>query len=367
MIVNDLNITGISTVVMNYCINLNKSKFIVTIISGAPVNKLYKDFCLKSGIELVVLPKRKTDTVNYYCALWGTLKIKRFDIVHIHGNSATMAVELFISYLCGIKIRIAHCHNSTCNNQSIHKILSPLFKWLYTDGFACSILAGKWLFRKGEFEILPNGFEVNQFEFSRDKRKRMRNELNVENSYVIGHIGRFNDQKNQLFILEVFREYAKLNDKAVLLLVGTGPNYEIIKKDVNDHQYKDRIILYGETTDTPSVYSAMDLFIFPSKYEGLGIVAVEAQINGLPCIASQSVPVDVAIGNDICFCGLDDKKRWIDFIKCYENGFNTEKRLSARKEFYSLYIDNIEKYNIKNNVDFLEHRYQELYRESRKK
>lgn len=358
MIINDFNLNGISMVVLNYCMHMDLSRFDITILTGVPVASSNYRECRKLGIKVISLPSRKKNSISFYKALFKTLSKNKFDIVHVHGNSAMITIELIIAFLNNIKVRIAHCHNSTCSNMKMHKILLPVFNKVYTHGFACSSLAGKWLFGERKYYVIPNGFEVEKFQFNADMRKKVRKELNVEDKFLIGHIGRFNDQKNHPFLLKVFHRIAKKNPDAVLVLVGGGPDFEKIREIVNNHPYKDRIILYGETEHTEELYNAMDIFVFPSKYEGLGIVLLEAQISGLPCIASDVIPHDVVISDNIEFLPLGNENisLWSNFVLKYCG------RVYDRKELFNKNKHLIERYDIVKNAEYLSNLYVEFFK-----
>lgn len=349
MITNHLGMTGIATVIMNYCKVLDLNKFDLTIIAGSPIAEQYIKECEEYGVKLIELPSRYQQTAAHYLNLWKVLKKGHYDIVHIHGNSAMMTLELLLAKLAGIKIRIAHSHNSTCEHMKMHKLLLPLFRHLYTKGLACSYLAGEWLFGKDNFEVLPNAFDTENFRFDEEKRKRVRKQLRCEDKFIIGHIGRFNSQKNHPFLLDVFESVAQKREDAVLLLVGTGPDFEKIKHLVDVHPYKDRIILYGETDEPAALYDAMDVFMLPSRFEGLGIVVLEAQISGLPCFVSDVVPEEVVLGNQIEFIALMERNKWIDSI-CYSNVLNAKDRFN----FYEVFKSEIARYDIDCNAKQLE-------------
>lgn len=353
MIVNGLNINGISTVIMNYCERLDPEKFDVDILAGRTIDSSYIERCREKCIRIIELPSRKESPIQYYTAIWKILK-NNYDIVHVHGNSATITVELLIAWLRGVKVRIAHSHNSACEYMNMHKLLLPLFRKAYTYGFACSSLAGEWLFGNSKFYVLPNGFDTKKFIFKNENRKEMRRSLGVEGKFVIGHIGRFNNQKNQSFLLDVFNKVVEMKTSASLLLIGNGPDYEKIKNMIARHPYKDKIILYGEISDVQKLYAAMDVFVFPSKHEGLGIVLLEAQISGLPCISSDVVPKDdVKLSENIKFLSLDDGKDvWAKEIVA-SKGTN-------RETFYEIHRKEILKYDIADNTKNLEKLYIEF-------
>lgn len=353
MLVNDLNMNGISNVVLSYCRELNKYEFEIHIIAGTPVNPVHRQDAIQNNIVITELPSRKKESRHYYKRLFEVLRDEKFDIVHVHGNSATMTVELFLAWLSGTTVRIAHSHNTTCSNMKVHKLLYPFFSLLYTDGFACSDAAGKWLFHNKPFTVIYNGFRTEKFVFNRDSRKGIREALHIKDSdFVMGHVGRFNSQKNHEFLLRVFESVATINLNAWLLLIGDGPDFEKVKQMVSLHPNKERIIVYGETKETAKMYSAMDVFVFPSKFEGLGIVALEAQISGLPCIVSDNVPKDVILSDNIQFVSLCDKKEWIESVLAQER-FDQ----SSREEFYEANRNSIMKYDIDNDVKLLERQY----------
>ena len=305
MLVASLSINGISTVIMNYCKNMDLTHFDIAIMAGIPIDSSYKKECVLKGIHLIELPSKKKDTKEYYKHLWKSLA-EGYDIVHVHGSSATITIELLFAFFRGIRIRIAHCHNTTCNHIYIHKVLKPIFNLLYTKAFACSSLAGKWLFGNENVYIIPNSFDTTRFRFNERNRKEIREKLHIDTQMLIGHIGRFNVQKNQEFILKVFEEIAAINSEAYLILVGTGPDFNKINQLAQNSAYFNRIIIYGETLEAEKVYAAMDVFVFPSKHEGLPVVLLEAQISGLPCVVSDKVSCEVDFG-DICWKSIEEK------------------------------------------------------------
>ena len=355
MVTNDMNINGISTVVMNYCKYLNKDKFNVTIIAGKPINELYVEECKKYGIALVEMPERREKPVLFYLGLFKCFIANRYDIVHVHGNSAMITPELFLAWTCGIKHRIAHSHNSTCDNMKAHRVLLPLFNKLYTDAFACRNLAGRWLFGARKFRVLNNGFLVEKFRFDNAKRQLLRKEYGLEDSFVIGDVARFNDQKNHPFLLNVFESVAEQKTNAKLVLIGTGPNLESVKEKIANSKYKDRILYLGESDKVNELYNLMDVFVLPSKHEGLGIVFIEAQINGLPVVTSDQVPREIDLGGKVVFLPLQNSPQsWADEILTIKK--------TNRLEYYDKHYKEIIRYNISDNVKTLEEYYQCMMR-----
>ena len=359
MVTNHFEITGIGTVMMNYCKVLDRNKYDLTILAGQPIAEKYKKECRENGIHLVELPSRHGETRKHYVSLWKALKTGHYDIIHDHGNSSMMAVELTIAKIAGVKNRIAHSHNSTCPNIRIHRLLNPYFRTVYTKAIACGQLAGNWLFGENNFEVLPNGFYTEEFAFSPQNRYAIRNKLGIKNQLVIGHIGRINEQKNQEYLLEVFKKVASMRNDVVLLIVGTGPDEKKIRSRVQEHPYKNRIILYGETDNPTAFYSVMDVFVFPSRYEGLPVVLLEAQISGLACVASSRITREVDFG-DIEWQSIDDKpEKWAKVI-LEENVKTDEERIKYREK----HLKQIKEYDIAYTVKQLDNIYTNLFQNS---
>lgn len=351
-ITKNLAANGITNVVMNYGMRLEKSRFELTIIAGDPIESIYENKLIQRGINVIKLPSKKKNPFAYYGKIWKELK-NNYQIVHIHCNSATSIVELLMARLAGIKVRIVHCHNITCDHVAIHKALQPVLKKLYTYGFACSDAAGKWMFGSSSYEVLPNAFQTDKFVFDDSKRNAVRESLKITDKFVIGNVARFNDQKNHEYLLRIFEEVASKRDNAVLLLVGNGPNLDKIKQKIEEHPYQNRIIYYGITDNVTELYSAMDVFVLPTKYEGLGIVFVEAQINGLPVVTSDRVPCEVNIENRVQFLPLkSDVQEWVEAVL-------TAPRIE-RATFYTTHKDSFDKYNISKCINQLESKYRKL-------
>jgi glycosyltransferase involved in cell wall biosynthesis len=221
-----------------------------------------------------------------------------------------MAVELLAAKKAKIKVRIPHSHNTTSDHMKIHKILKPIFNRSYTHAFACGIKAGKWLYGKKDFVVINNGIDTKRFRFRDYQRKEIRKSYNIENKFVVGHVGVFNYQKNHEKIIEIFKRVHSINEDAILMLIGEGENYENIKELVERKGLSDCVIFVGTTNDVNMYMMAFDVFILPSRFEGMPLVLVEAQCCGLNCVTSTNVSREVDI------TGL------VDFVD-YENDFDT--------------------------------------------
>ncbi len=355
MIATNLKMNGISSVIMNYINYLDMTKFQVTLIVGKGVANRFRKLCEERNVNIIEIAPRKEESIKFYFQLFKNLFPKKYDIVHVHGSNASIGAELFLAKIANIKGRIAHSHNTTSTSMRIHKLMKPLFNISYTDGVACGELAGKWLFGQKKFRIIPNGVKVNNFKFDQKLREDVRKKLGLNNKFVIGHIGRFNYQKNHEYILKVFEKIYIKNRNAVLLLVGNGPDFNEIKTIIDKKNYRSNVILYGESNNPRELYMAMDEFLFPSRFEGLPVTLVEAQICGLPAVISDVITPEIKMSNNLKFLSLDSSpEEWANNI------LKNQVSLEERKQFFKSYKSKISYYDIKNDVHKLENEYSEI-------
>ena len=267
---------------------------------------------IKEG-KFHLLPNKKKNLIGYIKELNKVLK-RGYDCVHVHGSSSTMVIELLCAAVVGIPVRIAHSHNSKSDYPVINYLINPVFRRSYTKAVACSKLAGDWIFKPGNFEIIRNGIDCERYRFQEEARIQIREDHGIENgTKVIGHIGNFVEQKNHEFIIEVFAEYSKNND-ARLFLVGDGELKEAIKAKVCEMELSDKVVFWGLRDDVERLLQAMDCFILPSKWEGLPLVALEAQAAGLPCMFSDMISEEVCVNNSLCQRVPLKKEEWVEAL-----------------------------------------------------
>ncbi|MGN1270506.1 MAG: glycosyltransferase family 1 protein [Clostridia bacterium] len=231
---------------------------------------------------------------------------REYKIVHSHINTFSTWV-LFVAKTAGIPVRIAHSRT-----WGMEKSWKSIFKWVSkifiniptTHKFACSKQAGIWLFgRKGIerpnfFHVIPNSIIIEKFQYSKEKREIIRNQLGLkENQYAFVNVGRLTPQKNHKFLLEVFKEILKTNPSSKLYLIGEGDLKHKIDQQIEKYNMKDAVIYIGNISNVGDYLNAMDGFIFPSIFEGFGTVTIEAQCSGLPIVASDSIPKETKITN----------------------------------------------------------------------
>ena len=237
------------------------------------------------------------------------------ETVHIDTDGFHRTVELFAARRAGVPRRIVHSHNTeaeVAGRLGGSGLSRRVGQWLYnrlaTDCLACSDAAGEWLFGRGGrrgVRLIRNGLDTEKFRFNPETRAEKRRELGAGESLLLGHVGRFEAQKNHRFLLEIFRRVYTENPAAKLLLIGTGSLQEEIKQAARDAGVQDAVIFLGATDNPGAYYQAMDLFLMPSLHEGLPLTAVEAQASGLPCLLSDRISRQAALGTGCEFLPID--------------------------------------------------------------
>lgn len=269
------------------------------------------------GCMLAFLPDRKKHPIAYAAALFRLMRKVRYDVIHVHGNSSTMAIELTLAKCAGISTRIAHSHNSCCSHPAIHRLLWPAFQAAYTEGLACSESAGNWIFGSHGFAVLHNAINLKRFAFDAAIRQEYREKLGLsDDTILLGHVGNINEQKNHSFLLQVFDVFQKTTS-AALVLIGTGPLEPELRAQVARLDLEDKVHFLGIQTDVNCWMQAMDAFVFPSKWEGLGMALIEAQAAGLPVLASRAVPQEVKRTRCFAFLSLEQPaEEWCHVLRC---------------------------------------------------
>lgn len=280
-------------------------------------DNIYGDELKKRSISCHTLPNKKSP-ISYMKAIYKLVRNKKYDAVYIHGNSAMMFLEAIPSKVAGTKV-ITHCHNTKSNYPLIHYIMKPIFNLFVDKKIGCSSLASKWAYCGKNIITIPNGIETKKFEFDETVRKEIRNELEWNDKKIIGHIGRFNRQKNHSKLIGIFSEMNKMDKNTRLLLIGDGELRSKIEKEISIKGLDKSVKILG-FTDRPQDYmQAMDIMIMPSLFEGLCLVAVEAQANGLPvlidCFFSPETSVtEQAEAIDLSLPNVDWARKGIELI-----------------------------------------------------
>ena len=294
---------GITKIMFDIYSKFNLEKYQIDFMAFEVEDISYVD------VNLYKIYKINSNKVKRYIEEFQIMKKNKYDIVHVNGNRFARFMECMIAKMAHTKKVIIHSHNTGSSNLSkFKKFLNNKLKFLFfpfCDNYlACSDMAAEWLFpksviRNNRVKKINNGIDINKFKFDKEIRKRYRCERNINDNLVIGHIGRFEEQKNHEFIIELFKKIYQKDNKARLILIGNGSLKNKIKLKVKNNKLEKVVEFYDVRTDVNALLMMMDVFLFPSKFEGLGTVLIEAQATGLKCFISDVIPKEVNITNNI--------------------------------------------------------------------
>lgn len=314
---------GSEQVVLNYCSRMHDIHFDL-LFQYEPNTQILERFN-EARINCIQIPDKVHHPLKH---LWTMFKIFRkgnYDVVHSHLDWFMNSYVCFLAMLAGIKKRIAHHHQAYHPTNPLLILLCALMripcKLFATHWLACGEAAaingwGKRAFEKSKVTILPNAIDPERFKYNEAARNEIRKKYGIaEDDFVLGHVGRFYPQKNHDFLIDVFNEVHKQDPNSKLLLLGDGPLQEKIKQKIESLDLLNAVIFAGLQKDVAPFYNAMDVFCFPSLWEGLGIVLLEAQYNGLPCVVSEAVPREVDVSNGVTRLNLSPPpQEWIKIL-----------------------------------------------------
>lgn len=299
----EMNRGGAETMIMNLYRHIDRSKVQFDFIVHTQEKCAFDDEIEQLGGRIYKVPKYIGANHFAYKNAWKDFfkSHSNYKIIHGHVRS-TASIYLKIAKKYNLTT-IAHSHN-TSSGSGITALIKDVFQYplrnISNYFLACSESAGKWLFgdkivASNKFKIFNNAIEVERFTFNNQIRDTIRKEFAIEDKYVIGHVGRFHPQKNHELLVDIFKNIHNKIEDSVLLLVGDGFLKESIQEKVRNEDIEDSVIFAGVRSDVPDIFQGMDLFLFPSLFEGLGIVVVEAQAAGLNCIVSDQIPDEAII------------------------------------------------------------------------
>lgn len=312
---------GITRCVMNYVSRFEATRVRCDLVAPNEPDEESAKLIESTGGQVFVLRHRNADPLNYIHQLSLIVSERNEQIVHAHGNSATLALEMLAAKLGGAKIRIPHSHNTTCKMKLADKALRGMFRRNYTNAMACGEAAGQWLFKDKPFTVLHNAVPAEHFHFDGNKRAFARGEYGVaEDTFAVCHIGTFNEQKNQRFLIEAFALLLQNKPDSVLLLVGEGDLEPACREQAKALGVESRVRFLGPLQDVSAVLSAADVFALPSLHEGLPLTLVEAQCAGLPCVVSDLVTRESKLTNLVSFCGIEKAEAFAEALASVQAG-----------------------------------------------
>lgn len=315
--------SGVSSVIMNYYSHMDHSKIQMDFLLYENPEEQFLNALKKQGSNIYFSGHPvELGIGNYQKKIEGFFKEHKneYSIVHVHiPNAAFVVLKYAKKY--GVGTRIIHSHNSRGADGLIKKIRNYLLNKLgisYANQyFACSKSAGEFLFGKNKLDdvtVIHNAIDLQKFAFNPECRDRIRKELGIGSELVLGHVGRFSEQKNHRFLIEIAKQLEKRNIDYKILLLGGGELQEEIENSVKELHLEKKVIFAGIVNNVKEYMDAMDLFLLPSFYEGLPCVCVESQANGLPNLLSEKITKEVALNDAVYFLDINDPGKWADKV-----------------------------------------------------
>lgn len=360
-----LNRGGAETMIMNVFRNIDRSKVQFDFIVHSLEEGAYDQEIKRLGGKIHYIPRYNGKNHYTYIKAWKEFFQNNPEYKIIHGHlRSTASIYLKIAKNYGV-YTIAHSHSTSSRGnyieKSIKNILQLQIKYIADTFIACSVEAGKWLFGKKiiestDFFVLPNAIDVQQYIFNELKRENIRATLKIkESDLVIGHVGSFTDPKNHDYLIDIFTSLHNEIPNSKLLLLGDGPLKNDIEIKVQKLALQDSVLFLGSQPNVNDYMQAMDVFVMPSKFEGLPVTLIEAQAAGLPCIIPSYITNEVVITDLVSFVEhYSDKNEWISLIlssavskrsnqykSITENGYNVHDTAKKMEEFYLEKYENI--------------------------
>jgi glycosyltransferase involved in cell wall biosynthesis len=317
-ITSELDGGGVDRLLFDYCSRMIPDiqfDFIVTSKTEGMLEKPLRDL----GCNVFHISQIRENRKLYTEQLKEILKNGHYDVVHDHSGYKAI-FTMYYAKKYGVKGRISHSHIAYIPERFINKVerklLTPITASLATNLYACGIDAAKWMWGKkkyndGKVSIMTNAIKADSFIYSEKERTLVRAELGIENKFVIGNVARFSYQKNHDLLIRVFKKVLEIREDAILLLIGRGELYSEIVELTKEMKLTDKIIFLGVRNDVHRLLNAMDLFMLPSRYEGLPVTLVEVQANGLAALVSDSVTDEVKLADNVKYMSLSaGEEQW---------------------------------------------------------
>ena len=319
---------GIESFLLSALSDMNLEGMEIDIVVSQLKGGIFLEKAAKLGINFRELSGSQRKLFKNYRSFGKILRERGYDVIHLNIFHALSFVYGAIAKGFGVKKRIVHSHNTDLRKTAakkvkiaVHNISKHIFYRCFTDYWACSSAAARFMFPKkitdnDRYSFIPNGIDIERFTFDKEKRFAFREKLKIGDKPLIVNIGRLTEQKNQSFLLDAVNVLAKRDMEFVLLLAGEGDKGKLdeLKKKAENLGMADKVVFYGATSDIPSVLSAADVLAFPSLFEGLGIVTIEAQAAALPVVCSENIPDEAFVTDYIVSVGLNAQE-WANALE----------------------------------------------------
>ena len=348
------NTGGVESYIINLIRNIDRDKYQFYFLYKGKI--AYEKEVIELGVELIPVNVSRHNPIKYIKTFCKIFEEYKFDGVYYNTCDIMSMDMIMFGKKYGVPVRIIHSHNSynIIPPNLLHKFTE---KWCrkhlddYTTKLlACSEVAGDWMFEKNCYDVVNNGIQSENFSFDMSIRDEKRESLDIDGKYVVGFIGRLEEQKNPLFLIDIFAELYKKRKDAVLLIVGEGSLKSEMMQRANQHKVLHAVKFLGVRSDVNKLMNAMDCLLLPSLFEGLPFVLVEAQTNGLPCVVSEDVSRESNITGEIKFISRNespeywanvvsevklshDRKKYVDIIR--EKQFDIKDTISSVDKYLS--------------------------------
>lgn len=356
------NFGGIEKMIVNITSELPKDKYHITLLLNKMISEEYRETLLNMGVDIVELQdefihnpiKRHLKGVKLFDKY---IKEHPVDTIHFHISNSIDMMYVSVAQKRGVKNRIAHSHNSNATSKFkvlMHYTFKTFLKNSPSHYISCSTKAAYWLYSKkkvdrGEVVILKNAIVTKDYLYNEERRQGTRQRYDFGNQFIVGHIGRFNEQKNHRFLIDIFTEFKKLKENAELVLIGEGDLKDEIKQYVKEKGVEDSVRFMGNSNEVPNLLSAMDVFLLPSLYEGLPVVLVETQAASLPALVSNTITKEVDVSKYVKYMSLErTPDKWAkgllkmaevpredNYQTMYDSGFDIASMVKELDKIYS--------------------------------
>lgn len=337
-----MNRGGAETFLMKIDRSLDHSKYQMDFCINVKEKCAYEDEIISLGGKIFRIPMKTESAVKFKKGLYSVIKDNHYkNVLRITSNAAGFW-DLKIAKEAGAKHTIARSSNASDGGQIksllAHKIGQMLWMKYVDTMIAPSDLAAKYTFgeknyKDGRVYKLNNGLDLNAYRFDIEKRKMIRMKYNIpKDATVLGHVGRFAKQKNHTFLIQVFASYLQKHPDAYLMLIGDGDLRADIERQVANFGLTERTIFVGQTDEISAYLAAMDVFVFPSLYEGMPNTVIEAQASGLPCVISNTITKEANVTGNVSYLAIDQAERWSDYIA----EINLERRKNVKMSAYDI-------------------------------
>lgn len=315
----------------------------------------YEQALLDHECKIFHIASPGANYISYIKTLKNLMREYNYSAVHVH-TMFNAGWAMYVAKQMKVPVRIAHAHSSLdikggLSVKAYETLMRHLILSCATDLIACGEKAGIRLFGEKAYgeraRLIFNGIDTDIFAFNSVSRNKIRSRYKLSNCFVIGNVGHLEEVKNQKYLLKLFPEILKIKPNAKLLLLGEGEDRPMLEQMISDLGLQDKVIMTGNVLNVYDYLSAMDVFAFPSYYEGMPLSIIEVQANGMPCVLSTGVPKDVYLTDLIQPINLEDSDQWVEAIcekqrKCSEqyadmlkaSGFDVS---SAMKKIYGIY------------------------------